>query len=142
MPPPSISSSVSAPPLVLTPRLSRALWIWWCGLHVLLATAVVLLGVPWWARGVGLVAVVGHAISRRPRVAPGRIVVTADAHCAVPEWYAGRLRLRARTLVCPYWIRLDCDAGSWRRDLVLFADQLDAAEWARLRALLARMRCV
>ena len=108
---------------------------------MLLAAALVLLGVPWWARGVGLVALLGHAIARRPRSQPKRIVVTADAHCAVPEWCAGPLRLGARTLVCPHWIRLDCDAGSWRRDLVLFADQLDAGEWARLRALLARMRC-
>jgi hypothetical protein len=141
MPPPSISSSASAPPLVLTPRRSRALWFWWCGLHALLATATVLVGVPWFARGAALLAVLGHAIARRPRAAPGRVVLTADGHCAVPEWRDGRLRLGARTLVCPYWIRLDCDAGSWRRDLVLFADQLDYQEWARLRAFLARMGC-
>jgi hypothetical protein len=102
----------------------------------------VLVGVPWSVRGIALLAVVLHALARRPRPQPKRIVVTADANCAVPEWQARPLRLGARTLVCPYWIRLECDAGSWRRDLVLFADQLDSAEWARLRALLARTRCV
>ena len=141
MPPPSISSSASAPPLVLTPRLSRAVWLWWCGLHLLLAAVAVLVGVPWPARAAALVAVVGHAIARRPRAPPGRIVLTGDAHCTVPEWHAGRLRRGTRTLVCPYWVTLDCDAGFWRRDLVLFADQLGAEDWARLRAFLARMGC-
>jgi hypothetical protein len=115
------------------------LWVWWWGLHLLLAAAAALVGVPWLVRGAALVAVVGHALARRPRAAPGRIVLTADAHCAVPEWSAGRLRLGARTLVCPYWIRFDLDAGSRRRDFVLFADQLEPGEWARLRAVLARM---
>jgi len=141
MSPPSSSSSASAPPLILSPKPSRALWVWWCGLHALLAAAAVLVGVPWFARGAALVGIVGHAIARRPRAVPGRIVLAADGHCTVPEWHDGRVRLGARTLVCPYWIRLDCDAGSWRRDLVLFADQLDSREWARLCAFLARMRC-
>ncbi len=106
----------------------------------MVAAALVLTGVPWLVRAAALLAVAGHAIARRPRPVPKRIMLTADAEYAVPEWHSGRARLGARTLVCPYWIRLDCRLGSERRDLVLFADQLSVEEWARLRAFLARMR--
>ena len=83
----------------------------------------------------------GHVVARRPRPFAGAIVVTADPQCAVPEWYPGAAAPPRADAVCPYWIRLDCDAGPRRRDLVLFADQLDAGEWARLRRCSPAMRC-
>ena len=68
------------------------------------------------------------------------ILVDADAHCIVPAWSTGRLALGARTVVCPYWLRLDLGTGPQRRDILLVADQLPPFEWARLRALLDRTR--
>lgn len=107
----------------------------------MLGAALMLTGVPWPVRAAALLAVAGHAIARRPRPLPRQIMLTADGDCAVPEWHSGSARLGARTLVCPYWVRLDCRVGAARRDLLLFSDQLSAQEWARLRALLARIRC-
>ena len=74
----------------------------------------------------------------RPR--PGLVLVAEDGVCTVPEWQAGPRPLGARTLVCPFWVRLDLGAGPWRRDILLVADQVRPDEWRRLRALLARAR--
>jgi hypothetical protein len=114
------------------------LWAWWLALHTLLCAAVLLTGVPWQARLAGVAAVLGHAALRRPRRSPSPILVSANAECAVPDWYAGSRALGARTVVCPYWIRLDLGTGLTRHDILLCADQLGRDEWARLRGLLAR----
>ena len=68
------------------------------------------------------------------------VVVSADGFCVVPEWQTGRTPLGSRTLVCPFWVRLDLGPGSRQRDILLIADQLRPDEWRRLRALLARAR--
>jgi len=114
---------------------------WWWALHALLVAAAWLAGVAVPLKALAALAVVVHAVRCRPSAPPRRVVVTADGFCIVPEWEADPRALGARTLVCPWWIRLDIGQGGRRRDLLLVADQVRPQEWRRLRALLMRMRC-
>jgi hypothetical protein len=88
-----------------------------------------------------LLAVGVHAALRRAQPSPELILIAADGTCTVPGWHAGPVAVGVRTVLCPLWVRLDCGKGRQRRDILLIADQLDAVEWARLRALLDRARC-
>lgn len=116
------------------------LWAWWVALHVLLAAALALVAAPEAIKVLAAVAIVAHGVARRPRARPRLVVVTADGFCAVPEWDTGRRPIGSRTLLCPFWVRLDLGRGPWRRDILLIADQVPAEDWRRLRALLARTR--
>jgi hypothetical protein len=127
--------------LILTPKPSRVVWLWWGALHLLLVATALLVAWPWPVRLLASIAVLGHGIARRPCAPPPTIVVAADGRCTVPQWHLDALPLGARTLVCPHWIRLDFGAGSRRRGLLLLADQLDRRQWALLRAFLLRSRC-
>jgi hypothetical protein len=111
-------------------------------LHAVLAAAALLVAWPWAVRSLLAIAVLAHGIVRRPCRPPSLIVLGNDGGCVVPDWSQDRLRLGAGTLVCAYWVRLAFGAGPPQRDIVLFADQLQPREWARLRALLLRLRCV
>jgi hypothetical protein len=108
-------------------------------LHLLLVAATLLVAWPPGAKLVALVAVTGHAALRRPRPPPARVVIGANAACAVAH-RSSPVALGPRTVVCSHWVRLDLGTGPRPRDIVLFADQLDPEAWARLRALLARGR--
>jgi hypothetical protein len=88
----------------------------------------------------GLAAVVGHAALRRPAPSPGRILLAEGGACDVPEWRTGMRPLGPRTIVAPFWARLDLGHGPWQRELLLMADQVDPEDWRRVRALLARAR--
>jgi len=117
------------------------LWAYWYSLHVLLGVAFALIG---WAvpfRLLSIAAVVGHGIVRRPAASPRIVLVAEGGRCIVPEWNTGARPLGPRTLVSPFWVRLDLGAGPWRRDILLLADQVRPDEWRRLRALLLRVRC-
>jgi hypothetical protein len=127
--------------LALTPRASRLVWIWWGGLHVLLAAATVLVGWPCLPKVAALAVIAGHAAVRRPRPTLPSIIVAEDATWGVPTLSSGRTPLGPRTVMCTHWVALDLGSGAPRRHLVLFVDQLDAEQWARLRALLGRARC-
>jgi len=109
-------------------------------LHVLLAAAAVLVGWPASMKTLAVLAIVGHGVVRRPLASPGLVVVAEDGCCVVPEWHTGRRPFGPRTLMCPFWIRLDLGKGLRRRDILLIADQVPPEEWRRLRALLARTR--
>jgi hypothetical protein len=109
-------------------------------LHLLLVAAAMIAGWPPSMKTLAVLAIVVHAVARRPLASPVCVVVTEDGCCAVPEWNTGRKPLGPRTLMCPLWIRLDLGKGSRRRDVLLVADQIGAEDWRRLRALLARMR--
>jgi hypothetical protein len=139
--PPQSSSSAFAPALVLNLERSRVLSVWWCLLHALLCAAVALVGWPVPFKLLALVAVVGHAVMRVPGASPRVLQVSEDGSCVVPEWKTGSRPLGARTLVCPFWVRLDLGTGPWPRDILLFADQMRPDEWRRLRALLLRTSC-
>lgn len=127
--------------MTLRLKPSRSAWVWWCALHALLLASTEIVAWPWPLSLAALGAILCHAVARRPRRAPGLILVSADAGCTVPDWEVDRLALGERTVVCSHWIRLDIGTGPRRRDLVLFADQLGRDEWTRLRALLERARC-
>jgi hypothetical protein len=107
---------------------------------MLLAAAAALAGLPAAIKLLAVVATVAHAVIRRPSAAPGVVLVAEDGLCVVPEWHTGLRPLGARTLVCPFWVRLDLGTGPWPRDLLLIVDQVQAEDWRRLRALLARTR--
>ncbi len=107
----------------------------------MLVAAVMLVGVPWVIKALLIGAAAAHGILRRLPPSPPAVTVTEDGFCAVPEWHAGRSPLGARTLVCPFWVRLDLGEGPARRDIVLIADQVRPEEWRRLCALLSRVRC-
>jgi hypothetical protein len=109
-------------------------------LHALLVAAAALIGAPAWLKLLAALAIVIHALARRPPASPGLVMIGEGGVCAVPEWHTGARPLGARTLVCPFWVRLDLGVGPWRRDLLLLADQVRPDEWRRLRALLARVR--
>jgi hypothetical protein len=118
-------------------RIHRA---WWWSLHALLALAVALLAAPALLKALAFAGLVGHAAARRPRAGPRTIELGPDGCCAVPEWDTGRRGLGPGTLVAPFWVRLDLGPGVRRRYIFLFADQVEAAEWQRVRALLFRLR--
>ena len=130
-----------APALVLNLERSRLLAAYWYSLHLLLGVALALVG---WAapfRLLAIVAVLGHCIVRRPAASPRIVLVAEGGRCVVPEWHTGPRPLGPRTLVAPFWVRLDLGMGPWRRDIVLVADQMSPEQWRRLRALLLRARC-
>jgi hypothetical protein len=116
------------------------LWVWWWSLHAVLVGAALLVGLPIAGRLLVALAIVVHALARRPAAAPALVIVGEDGVCVVPEWGTGRRPLGSRTLVCPFWVRLDLGKGLPQRDILLIADQVAPQEWRRLRALLARMR--
>src|SRR4051812_33911005 len=64
--PPLPSSTASARVIVLTPKPSRLLLLWWLALHALLLGAVALAGAAVWLKGLCALAVVVHGIARRP----------------------------------------------------------------------------
>ena len=105
----------------------------------MLVAAAMLAGWPASMKMLAVLAIVGHGIVWRPLASPGVVVVAEDG-CVVPEWHTGRRPFGPRTLVCPFWIRLDLGKGQWRRDILLIADQIPPEDWRRLRALLARTR--
>jgi membrane-bound toxin of toxin-antitoxin system len=127
--------------LILNLERSRILTVWWLSLHALLGVAFALVGWPWVLRLAAVAAVVGHGIVRRPASSPRTVLVGEDGRCAVPEWNTGARPLGPRTLVCPFWVRLDLGKGQWPRDILLLADQVRPDEWRRLRAFLLRARC-
>jgi hypothetical protein len=109
--------------------------------HALLVASVLLVAWPCLSKLAALFVIAVHAAVRRPRSNHLSIIVAEDATWYVPFSSTGKARLGPRTVVCPYWVALDLGSGAPRRNLVIFIDQLDADQWARLRALLGRARC-
>jgi hypothetical protein len=140
-PPPQSSSSASAPEVILATEPSRLLTVWWLALHALLAAAAWLAGIAVPFKILATAAIVSHALLRRPSASPALLIVSGDGFCVVPEWDASRWPLGARSLVCPFWIRLELRLGPKRRDILLLADQVPPETWRQLRSLLMRMRC-
>jgi hypothetical protein len=109
-------------------------------LHLVLAAAAMLVGWPASMKALAVLALVVHGVVRRPLASPAELVVTEDGCCAVPEWNTGRRPFGSRSMMCPFWIRLDLGKGTKRRDILLVADQIAPEEWRRLRALVRRAR--
>jgi hypothetical protein len=127
--------------VILEVEASCLVFVWWWSLHALLLMAAWLLGVAILLKLLAAAAIVGHAALRRPSAPPRLVIVSADGCCVVPEWGDTQWALGARTVVCPFWIRLDVRLGPTRRDILLFADQVPPDAWRRVRALLMRIRC-
>jgi len=110
-------------------------------LHVLLVAAFALVGWPAPFRVLAIFVIVAHCVVRRPAPSPHTVIVAEGGRCVIPEWNTGSRTLGARTLVCPFWARLDLGTGPWPRDILLLADQFRPEQWRQLRALLDRARC-
>lgn len=102
--------------------------------------AAVLLGLPWPARVLAALAVLLHALLRRPAPGPATIAVTADGLCQVLAVDGEWRRPGPGTRIAPHWVRLDLRSAAGRLDLLLLADQVDPEQWARLCARLRRVR--
>jgi len=127
--------------LVLNLEPSRILTVWWLLLHALLGAAFALVGWPAPFRVLAIGAIVGHGVVRRPAPSLRTVIVAEGGSCVIPEWNTGSRMLGARTLIGPFWARLDLGTGPWPRDILLLADQVRPEQWRRLRALLLRARC-
>lgn len=103
----------------------------------MLVAAALLVAAPGWAKLSLLVAVVAHGLRRRPVRPPERVEVGADGLCLCKDLGPERLRLGPGTRFARGWVRLVDRSGAL--DLLLLEDQLEAAEWAGLSALLRRM---
>ena len=115
------------------------LWAWWIALHGVVLVAFALLAAPWAIKSLALLATVAHAAAFRPRATP-RLVWRGDGRIAVPELELYDLSLGPRSRHSALWIRLDLRAGGRALDILLVADQLDAAAWRSLRSELNRLR--
>jgi hypothetical protein len=107
-------------------------------LHVLLWAAAATIGVPWPWRVLAALAVLGHALARRPAVPPATLAVGADGSWHLPEVGRGGFMVGPGTRLAAHWIRVDLRAGAERLDILLLVDQLDREDWARLSARLRR----
>jgi hypothetical protein len=107
-------------------------------LHGLLLGAATLVGAAWWLKGLAVLAVVVHAVVRRPAATPSPILVAEDGSCRVPALEAAWLVPGPRTRLAAHWLRLSLVGGARPRDILLCVDQVDAAGWARLNARLRR----
>jgi len=136
--PPQLSSSAFAPVIVFRPEPSRLLSLWWLALHALLAATALLIGWPWPAKAVALGAVLGHAAWRRPRSARALIEVDADGAFRIPGASPASFAPGTRTRLMPFWLRIVAGNGADTVDILLLVDQLDAADWRRLTAILRR----
>lgn len=125
------------PAIVLRPRPSRRLLVWWVALHLLLAAAALLVAAPGWAKLLLLGVVAAHGLRRRPGRPPERVELGADGLWVCPGLGPEPLRLGPKSRFARGWVRLVDRSGA--PDLLLLEDQLEAAEWARLSALLRRM---
>jgi hypothetical protein len=112
---------------------------WWLALHGVVLAAFALLGAPWSVKCLALLATLAHAAVFRPRPTP-RLIWRGDGHVALPELGLTDLRLGPRSRHCGLFIRLDLRGADRALDILLLADQLDAALWRTLRADLQRVR--
>jgi hypothetical protein len=112
---------------------------WWLALHGVVLAAFALLGAPWSVKCFALLATLAHATALRPRPTP-RLVWHGDGRVGLPELGLDGLTLGPRTRHCGLWMRLDVRGAGRALDILLLADQLDAARWRTLRADLNRLR--
>jgi hypothetical protein len=113
--------------------------VWWWALHALLMTASLLPGWPWPMKLATLLGVLAHLWLRRLPDYPPRLVVGSDGSCQIPQWGPAIVTLAPRTRLTPFVVDLHFGTGLHRRVLLL-ADQVEREEWARLCAILRRIR--
>jgi hypothetical protein len=114
------------------------LWLWWLALHVLLASTALSVGWPWLPKVAAIVALVAHAVWRRPLSVRSVIEVGADGACRIPGISAEPFAPTSRTRLAPFWVRVVARNEGDAVDILLVADQLDSRDWRRLIAILRR----
>lgn len=133
-----LSSSTFAPVIVLRPKPSRVLSLWWLGLHLLLAATVFLIGWSVLPKIGAIAAVVAHALWRRPLAASEVIEVGADGACRIASQGSEAFAPGPRTRLTPFSVRIVARTKRDLVDILLLADQLDREDWRRLTAILRR----
>jgi hypothetical protein len=127
-----VSSSASAPVIVLTPDPSRWLRIWWLGVHALGIAGLWLAGLPTVLKCLGTLVAAMHWAVLRPGDPPG-LVLRADGTWDVPSRGLAALRLGLGTRYTRLWVKLELVGATGSIDILLLADQLDAEAWGRLQ---------
>lgn len=129
-----LSSTESAPVCLIRFRRSRWLTAWWLGLHGLLGLAALLAAPGPLAVAAALTAVAWHGLGRRPRGTP-LLLLAPGPRFALPLEERFDLRPTAGCREGPFWLELVFDDGG--RSVLVLADQLQRADWRRLRLALA-----
>lgn len=110
----------------------------WIALHVLLVAAAMVAALPWPAFAPVAIAVAVHAFRCRPELVPAVLALTADGTWLVAGYGLRPFVPGPRTLLAPYWLRLDLRSRGARLSIVLCRDQVDDWTWRRLSARLRR----
>jgi hypothetical protein len=87
-----------------------------------------------------VLAIAAHAVLRRPAAACPDVVVGPGGLWSVPAEGLAEAALGPRTRYTQYWVRLEVQAATGSRILVLTRDQLDAGAWRELQSALRRWR--
>jgi hypothetical protein len=104
---------------------------------VLVATAW-LVGWPSYAKALAAALALAYAWRCRPRPTAVSLAVAADGSCRIREWGPDVWTLTDRTRITPLVLDLRLGQGARIRQLLILADQVERADWARLSALLRR----
>lgn len=124
--------------MILAPKPSRLLKIWWLGVHLLGALGLVGCALPAPLALCGVAALLAHGWLRMPAPAPALVQRGADGQWALPANGSQGLVLAAGTAVGPFWVELRLEGREGRRAVLLLRDQLDRESWRALQAQLRR----
>jgi hypothetical protein len=124
--------------LILAPKPSRSLEIWWAGVHLLAVLGLISSALPAPLALAGLAALLAHARLRRLSPAPAVLRRGADGRWALPARGLHDLALGSGTAVGPFWAQLRLEGPEARLAVLLLRDQLDREAWRALQAQLRR----
>jgi hypothetical protein len=111
---------------------------WWLALHGVLLAAAAAVGAPPLAKLLAGVAVLAHALARRPARASLRLVWHEDGRWSVPERGLESLELAPGTRYTSLWVRLVLRGADGPLEVVLLSCQVRPAAWSALQARLRR----
>ena len=124
--------SAFADPIVLHPRPSLWLRLWWLALHLIWLTVLVLIPVsPWIALALATL-VAGHGIWRRPRWRNLCLIHWGKGVWSVIEERNWVLCLSAASVITPIGVKLEWQDRGRAPSLYLLRDQLNRPDWRRL----------
>jgi hypothetical protein len=132
------SSRESERAIVLRPRPSRTLLLWWPALHLFALATLCALGPPSPLLACGGLLLVLHSVARYPSSAAETLARGADGLWSVPALGLDGLSIGYRTRYTTFWVRLELVGAARPLDMLLLADQLDPESWRVLQAILRR----